>query len=139
MTHNEFIEKMAKYKPWYEYQPSSEGKDTTNQAAAKKFGVLGCAMAAGVKFYANHKEEPQLPEYGDMTHKSVVAASRFLNLTDMDALRRDLVKHYGEFTENKMRPPQKYFSRLIGKILKNSGLEWFKKKNRPVVHWKHCV
>lgn len=140
MLHTDFIEKMARYKPWYEYQPSSEGMDTTNKAVAKKFNVLPVVASAGVKFYSRHKDEPQRAEFGGMTHKSVVDASHFLKISDMGELRKELIKKFGCEIGDKMRPYPKFVSRrLIRLILKNSGLEWFEKNNRPFVHWKHCV
>lgn len=138
MRHSEFIEKMAKYKPWHEYAPSSEGKDTTNAAVAKKFGVLPIQVSIGVRFYDKHKNEPQRPEFGEMTHKSVVDASHFLFLDDMDKLRVVLVKKFGSCVDGKMKPDDRHISRrIIRSLLKNSGLEWFEKRGRPFVHWKH--
>jgi hypothetical protein len=140
MLHGEFIEKMAKYKPWHEYQPSSEGKNTTSKAVANKFGVKPIQVSIGIRFYDRHKDEPQRPEYAAMTHKSVLDASHFLKLSSMDELRQQLIKHYGAMVEDKIRPYQKFVSRrIIRQLLDKSGLEWFEKNNRPFVHWKHCA
>lgn len=140
MKHSEFIEKMSKYKPWFEYSPSSEGKDTTTRAVARKFGVKAVQATIGVKFYDRHRNEPQLPEYGDMTHKAVLDASHFLKLSSKEELRVEMIKHYGVKIEGKMKPHDGWLSRrIIRKLLEKSGLEWFEKKGRPFVHWKHQI
>lgn len=138
MKHGEFIERMAKYKPYWEYSSSAAGRDTTNKDVAGHFGVLPQTTAAGVKYYDRHKAEPQRPEYADMTHSAVVKASHFLKLSSMEELRRELIKHYGVVIDSKLKPHDGWLSRrIILKLLENSGLEWFEKKNRPFVHWKH--
>jgi len=138
MRHSDFIAKMAKYKPWFEFQTSAEGKDTTTKAIAEKSGVLPCVAANGVRFYDRHKDEPQRPEFGQMTHAAVMDASHFLHLKDPHQLRLELIRHYGTDIDAKIKPPIKFLSRrIIRQLLKNSGLEWFEKKGRPFVHWKH--
>lgn len=110
MKHSQFIEKMAAYK------------------GTKK----------GNNFYERHKDDPQRPEFGEMTHKSVMDASHFLKLSDMVEFRKSLIREFATNPEGGLRPQKRFLSfRLIRQLLTKSGLEWFEKNHRPIVHWKH--
>lgn len=109
MKHSQFIEKMAKYK----------------------------GTKLGGNYWERHKDDPQLPEYGDLSHKSVLDASFFVRMTDMDTLRSELIKHFCVDAQSAVMPPSKIPKSVAIRILEKSGLEWFIYKDKPRVHWKH--
>lgn len=137
LTHGEFIEKMAAYKPLYEWQKQF-GKSWKDVAA--EFNLSMPVLAASrFRFYERHAREPQVPALANITHYLALSVANAIGFTTIESLRADLIRRFSASIGVSRAYPTGLSRRALRILLNASGLEWFEKgiDRRMYVHWKH--
>lgn len=137
LTHGYFIEKMAAYKPLYEWQKQF-GKGWKDVAA--EFNLPYALMAANrFRFYERHARGAQIPALATVTHYSATQAAHAIGFTTLEKMRDDLIRRFSASIGVTRAYPKDLSRRTLRILLSASGLEWFEKgeDRRMFVHWKH--
>lgn len=135
LTHQEFIEKMAKYKPIHDYDHDGDGITWAKFGA--EFGMSATQVWSANDYYARHAGDPQIPSLGEETHSMVCKLAKLLDLSSPEAMRASLIKECrAEPPDGKLNDTKRGVNNyLLIKVMKASGLKWFELDGTPYIHW----
>lgn len=131
LYHRDFMAKLALCKKCHDLEKDGMGWKEVGDALC----ILPVTAAQRAQYYKNHSSDPIAPMFAHLTHQQVFDIARVIPIhTDtIDELRARLIADYpsiGQGKENISRS-------LLIQVMKVSGLQWFEKDGRPVIHWKH--
>lgn len=137
MSHAEFIEKMARYKPIHAMKLSPEHTNQCYTAIGKPFGMDGPRAWSAVDFYERHKADPQIPSLGDVSHLCVCDLTEHLDLSSSETMRAGLIKSFSaELPTGKINHRKHAIGNaLLRRIMEASELKWFERDGTPFIHW----
>lgn len=134
LTHREFFEKRKQALIIHNWLVANESdfKDT-----AEHFQTTLQNVSAQSRFYLRHKDKPFLEWCATQKQQYVDLILRYFPHKTQIELRKPLIERYSASIGISAPYPREIPIRVAACLMKASGLEWFYKNGKPVIHWKH--
>lgn len=99
-------------------------------SAALSVSPRRCRRA--LKYWCDHKDDPRIPEFGEMSHAVVIKHG----LKGIEMLRESLIKNFSAGI-GLAKPKFDLSNKQIAKMADICGLEHFLVNGDRKIHWKH--